>query len=335
MTTALLLLLVVAGIGLVAGHQLVRAPWAASAPRLAVASWHLLGLGSLASVLLVGSASALLVAPPAMTAALGEFLAHCALALRSEATGPHGFVLGVAGMLLALAVTARLLGSLVRESRRARQERRDQLDRLALVGRRLPGAHREDRVLLDDARPAAYCLSGGLAGRGTIVVSSGALALLDDDQVRLVLAHESAHLRQRHHLATQLSVALAHAFGRMWLFRRAAQQVPRLLEMAADDGAMRVESAAAAGDRAAVRRRLAHALVTLAGAQAAPAGALAAGGSAVARVRRLSSPRVRPRPAEVVLLVAGVGVALAELLLVTMAPAVCAAAMPVCAAGLG
>ncbi|WP_454860948.1 M48 family metalloprotease [Promicromonospora soli] len=160
--------------------------------------------------------------------------------------------------------------------------------------------------------------------------------MLDDDQVRLVLAHESAHLRQRHHLASQFSVALAHAFGRVWPFRRAAQQVPRLLEMAADDGAMRVERAAmVAGDRAAVRRRLAHALVTLAGAQAAPAGALGAGGSAVARVRRLSGPRVRPRPPEIVLLVAGAGVALAELLSVAMAPAVCAAAMPVCVAGLG
>ncbi|WP_454852356.1 hypothetical protein [Promicromonospora soli] len=130
--------------------------------------------------------------------------------------------------------------------------------------------------------------------------------------MRLVLGHESAHLRQRHHLAAQFSVALAHAFGRVWLFRRAAQQVPRLLEMAADDGAVRVERATkVAGDRAAVRRRLAHALVTLAGAQAAPAGALGAGGSAVARVRRLSGPRVRPRPPEIVLLVAGAGLALA------------------------
>lgn len=336
MTAALLLLLAVVAIGMVAAQLLVQAPWATSVPRLAVASWHLLGLASLASVLLVGLASTLLVVPPSMVDALGDFLAHCALALRSEATGPHGAALGVAGMLLALAVGTRLLGSLIRESWRARCERLDQLDRLALVGRRLPGVHREDRVLLDDARPAAYCLSGGLAGRGTIVVSSGALALLDDDQARLVLAHESAHLRQRHHLATHLSVALVHAFGRMWLVRRAAQQIPRLLEMAADDGAMRVERAATGTrDRAAVRRRLAHALVTMAGAQAAPAGALAAGGSAVARVRRLSTSRVQPRPVGVALLAVGFGVALAELLFVAISPAVCEAAMPVCAAGLG
>ncbi|GAB2484884.1 M56 family metallopeptidase [Promicromonospora xylanilytica] len=336
MTAALLLLLAVVAIGMVAAQLLVQAPWATSVPRLAVASWHVLGLASLASVLLVGLASTLLLVPLSMVDALGDFLAHCALALRSEATGPHGAALGVAGMLLALAVGTRLLGSFIRESRRARCERLDQLDRLALVGRRLPGVHREDRVLLDDARPAAYCLPGGLAGRGTIVVSSGALDLLDDDQVRLVLAHESAHLRQRHHLATQLSVALAHAFGRMWLFRRAAQQVPLLLEMAADDGAMRVErTTTRTSDRAVVRSRLAHALVTLAGAQAAPVGALAAGGSAVARVRRLSGPQVRLRPAEVVLLVAGVGVALAELLFVAISPAVCATAMPVCVAGLG
>ncbi|WP_125777275.1 M56 family metallopeptidase [Antribacter gilvus] len=336
MTTILLLLLAVVGIGIVCGQLLVRAPWAPSAPRLTVASWHLLGLGSLASVLLAGLASVLLVAPPALVAVLGGFLAHCAVVLRSEATGPHGVVLGVAGMLLALVVTARLLGSLVRESWRARRERHEQLDRLALVGRRLPSRHRDNRILLDDARPAAYCLPGGLIGRGTIVVSSGTLALLDEDQVRLVLAHESAHLHQRHHLAIQLSVALAHAFGRTRSFRRAEQQVPPLLEMAADDGAVRVERpATATNDRAAVRRRLAHALVTLAGAQATPSGALGAGGSAVARVRRLSGPRVRLRLPQTMLLVAGAGLALAELISVVMAPAVCAAAMPVCVAGLG
>ncbi|MFI6428602.1 M56 family metallopeptidase [Promicromonospora sp. NPDC050880] len=341
MTTALLVLLAVVAAGMAVGQLSMRARWATSAPRLAVASWHLLGLGSLASVVLVGLAAALLVAPPTLTAALGEFIEHCARALRSETIGPHRVFLGVAGMLLALAVTARLTGSLVRQSRQTRQERRAQLDLLALVGHRLPGVHREDRMLLDDARPAAYCLPGGPAGRGTIVMSSGMLALLDEGQVRLVLAHERAHLRQRHHLATQLSVALAHTFGRMTPFGLAAQQVPRLLEMAADDGAIRVERAAGRAattvdGQASVRRRLAHALVTLAGAQSvAPAGTLSAAGSAAARVRRLSRPRVRPRPADVVLIASGLGIALAELLFVAASPAMCATAVGACVTGLG
>ena len=64
---------------------------------------------------------------------------------------------------------------------------------------------------------------------------------------------------------------------------------------------------------------------------AAPAGALAAaGGSAVARVRRLSEPALPLGPTRVSLLGAGILIAFAGPLLVASAPALCAAAMEIC-----
>lgn len=333
MTTPLVLFGIAALMGGLAGSRLSRARWTRQAPRLAVALWHALCFGVVSSVVLGGVALALPTLPSVVTGGLSDFLARCAMALRAEFATPPSLLLGAAGLLLALTTIARVAVKGASSSREARRVRRGQLERLAVAGRRLRGDHRETLVLLMDDRPAAYCLPGR-RGRGTIVISSGSVDLLADDQLRLVLAHERAHLRQRHHVAARLSVALCGAFGWVPLFRSAAREVPLLLEMAADDQAMRttgVGNAREAG-RSGARRRLAHALVTLATAQpAAPAGALAAaGGSAVARVRRLSEPPLPLGPTRVSLLGAGILVAFAGPMLVASAPALCAAAMEIC-----
>src|SRR5262249_16901149 len=67
-----------------------------------------------------------------------------------------------------------------------------------------------DLVITEDDAPYAHALPGLLAA-GTVVVSSGLLALLDDDERTSVLAHERSHLRHRHalfELVVQLAVAL-------------------------------------------------------------------------------------------------------------------------------
>jgi Zn-dependent protease with chaperone function len=331
MTTPLALFAAAAVMGALAGIPLSRARWAGHAPRLAVALWHALCFGVVSSVLLGGLSLALPVLPHVITGGLSDFLARCAMALHAEFAAPRSALLGAAGLMLGLATGARLLRSLLVGAHEAKRGRRLQLERLALVGRRLQGAHGERLVLLDDARPAAYCLPGDRRGRATIVVSSGALELLDDHQVRLLLAHERAHLRQRHHLATRLSAALTSSFGWVPVFRLASTQVPLLLEMAADDEAVRLMTRGNVVHMAA-RRRLAHAVVTLASAQTpAPAGAFAAaGGSAVARVQRLSQPTVRLGLTRTTLLAAGVTVTFAGPMLVASAPALCAAAMQIC-----
>lgn len=333
MTTPVLLFANAALLSALAGYPLAGARWTRNAPRLAVALWHALCFGVVSSVVLGGVALALPVLPSVVTGGLSDFLARCAMALRTEFAAPQSLLVGIAGLTVATAIVMRLAWSAATSSRETLRVRRGQVDRLALTGRRLRGDLGEDLVLLVDDRPAAYCLPG--RGRGTIVVSSGSVDLLADDQLRLVLAHERAHLRQRHHVATGLSATLAVALGWVPLFRLAAREVPLLLEMAADDEAMRSVGAGPIRSELVngrARRRLAHALVTLASSPSgSPAGTLAvAGSSAVARVYRLSEP---PRPlgaGRTSLLSVGVLVASAGPLLVASAPAACAAAMEIC-----
>ena len=93
-----------------------------------------------------------------------------------------------------------------------------------------------ETVVLDDPRPAAYCVAGRPAA---IVLTSGALAVLDPLQLGAVLAHERAHLAHGDHLLHTLTQGLAAAFPGVPLFARGAAEVARLTEMSADDTAAR------------------------------------------------------------------------------------------------
>jgi len=157
------------------------------------------------------------------------------------------------------------------------------------------GAGRARTVMLDDPRPAAYCVAGRPAA---IVVTSGALAVLDPPQLSAVLAHESAHLAHGHHALATVTRGLAAAFPGIPLFTRGAAEVARLTEMAADDTAARASG----------RPALVTALIAIAtGAAcsstgipgaAVPAGAMAAAARAVPdRVERLLRPPSHARSA--------------------------------------
>jgi Zn-dependent protease with chaperone function len=130
--------------------------------------------------------------------------------------------------------------------------------------------------IIDGDRPAAYCLPG----RRRIVLTTGALSRLDDGELAAVLAHERAHLSGRHHIVLALAVALQRAFPWAGFFGVAARQIAYLVEIAADDAAV----------RRAPRLTVASALLAVATA-GVPAGALGAGGSAAAqRIQRLINP---------------------------------------------
>jgi Zn-dependent protease with chaperone function len=103
-------------------------------------------------------------------------------------------------------------------------------------------------VVVDDQAPIAYALAG--AG-GRIVVSSAMLRALASDERRVLLAHEVAHLRYRHHLYVAITdvAAAANPF-----LRPVAQAVCRSVERWADEVA-----AAEVGDRRVAARSVAHA----------------------------------------------------------------------------
>ncbi|MBO1269677.1 M56 family metallopeptidase [Arthrobacter cavernae] len=261
----------------VAGPRLLRAAsWADRAPRLAIAAWQALTVTILASVALAGLA--LTFPTVSVSGDLAELLRACVMAIREQYASPGGAAAGATGAVLSLAVLGRTvwcigagLAGMTRE--RARHSRI-----LDIVGH--TDGHR-GVVVLDSDEPAVYCLPGR---RRRTVVTTGALQALDEAQLDAVLAHEHAHLSERHDLVLGLSRALASAFPAVALFRLAAEETARLVELRADDAA-----AARSG-----RLTVAGALLAVASggiAHLSPAVALAAGGSgAAARVRRLIPP---------------------------------------------
>lgn len=255
---------------------LARASWPLRAPRAAMVLWQAI----------------------ALAAVLSAFSAGIAIATRLLMPGPDGrptaSIIGAAGRLgwplwtayiAALALTVlvgvRLVVAVLRvaiANRRRRAHHRMVVD-LVGVGHDAaltqPCSRTRDLRVLEVAEPLAYCLPGV---RSRVVVSEGTLNNLTNDEVAAILTHERAHLRARHDLVLEAFTAVHAAFPRLVRSSNALGAVQLLVELLADDAAV----------RAAGRTPLARALVACASGRA-PSGALAAGGpSTVVRVRRLS-----------------------------------------------
>ena len=72
-----------------------------------------------------------------------------------------------------------------------------------------------------------------------VVVSAGTLAMLSADELAAVLAHERAHLRARHDLVLATFDAVHQAFPHAIRSELPAEQCRLLVEMLADDAAVR------------------------------------------------------------------------------------------------
>lgn len=123
--------------------------------------------------------------------------------------------------------------------------------------------------------------------RARIVISQGALAALTEDQLTAVLAHERAHLDQRHHLLAWAMNSLQSVLGWVPLIAAGATAVAGYAEMAADDEARRASST----------RALAGALLALRGPRKPVAPLLAlhiAEPGTPWRARRLALPPAPP-----------------------------------------
>jgi Zn-dependent protease with chaperone function len=192
-----------------------------------------------------------------------------------------------------------------RRIQRARQGNRKHAEAARMTGRRLPGALGDSgAVVLDSPRPVAYCVPGRPAA---IVLSTGALAVLDPPQLTAVLAHERAHLTGRHHPVITLTRGLGATFPAVPLFTRGPAEVARLAEMCADDVAARHS-----GRPTLVTALLAMGTGTAVPSTDLPVTALAATAYAVAaRVQRLLEPLRRARRARCGLTLIGVTLLLA------------------------
>ena len=314
------LLAVVAITSALGASALPRATWPRRSPAAAILLWQALGLAS--GLAAVGTLIGL--ALPASDGGLVRSVLHAAALLRDGDVFGVAAMFGLSGartahvpgavsaagatpasgsgaswpaMILAVRLTCLAAGlalltllcwvllAVLAAALQARRRQRELLTLLAHGDPKVPGA-----LVVDHPSAAAYCLPGL---RSRIVVSVGTLELLGRRELAAVLAHERAHLRERHDLVLLPFTALRRAFPRSATCTDAHRSVALLVEMLADDRALRGRPA----------RELVSALVRFGTADTcpAPAGALAAGeGEVAARVTRLLKP-VRPLPAVAVL----------------------------------
>src|SRR6266702_1530665 len=293
------LLAVVAIASALGASALPRARWPRRSPAAAILLWQALGLAS--GLAAVGTLIGL--ALPASQGGLVFSVLRAAGQLRDgdgfglarlfglgEADGVPLVLVVVrlaclaAGLVLLASLCWVLLAASI-AALHARRRQRALLTLLAHGDPKVPGA-----LVVDYPSAAAYCLPGL---RSRIVVSVGTLELLGRGELAAVLAHERAHLRERHDLVLLPFTALRRAFPKSATCTAAPRAVALLVEMLADDRALRGRPT----------RELVSALVRFgtAGICPAPAGALAvAEGEVAARVTRLLQPS-RPLPAVAVM----------------------------------
>jgi len=141
------------------------------------------------------------------------------------------------GILIGIAVglTGHLLGHLaatVASVVRSRSRHRTLLDLLTS-----PDPSRPQTLILDAPTPVAYCLPAGFSS--ITVLSRGLLDRLAPPELAAVIAHERAHLTQRHDIVLVAFRAWHSALPWFPIAARAADEVAVLVELLADDGARR------------------------------------------------------------------------------------------------
>ena len=246
---------------------LARSDWPMRAPRAAIVLWQSIAAAAVLSAFSAG-----------LAIASGLFARHpggqpdWSPAAEIGALGWPLWLCSVMVFALTLLIGVRLVASSVivaAETRRRRAHHRMVVDLL--------GDHRHGSGVrvIDVAEPMAYCLPGI---RSRVVLSKGTLSALSHSEVQAILRHERAHLRARHDLVLESFIAVHTAFPRFVRSGSALRAVRLLVELLADDAAVRAVGPAP----------VARALVACAAART-PAGAMAAGGATtVIRVRRLA-----------------------------------------------
>ena len=219
----------------VAGPWMLRraAPALMRVPRLAIGllvagitSWvlALLALGPLLAWILTG--------PALLPSDSAEICQRCLAASNPWTSPSFETVIPVVTLLAlpALMVTFQAVAIAVNTRHRRAATTR--------TARRLKARSTQTRVhgyrvrLADDPNPFALALPRRCGG---IVISTGALELLTHDETEAVLAHEHAHLHQRHHLITAVVQNLTLRLRWVPLLAAAADTLGLYQEIAADD----------------------------------------------------------------------------------------------------
>lgn len=273
MTTGLWLAVYSIALAFCAPSLLGRLARAGLSPRMEVAAW----LTAIATTV-IGWATALVLLGVAALDGLRNS-ASVALCLQIFGIAGGGGLLGLSGStavtICGSAVSVIVLIRTARSAARLKSRSREHAYAVRLVGR--PTA-RPGVVVVDADRPAAYCVSGRPPA---IVVTSAACSSLSSSELAAVLAHEEAHISGHHHQLLIVLRALAAALPRVPMMRLSAPAVGALLEMCADDAAVRRHGV----------NSLIGGIMAMASTRQVPAEGLAAAGTATAaRAVRLTEP---------------------------------------------
>lgn len=210
---------------------LARANWPARAPFAAMVLWQSIALAG--GLSMVGAMLCYGLVP------LGDNLASGLRGLLRIVTGQqsldtlgllHAFALSAAALL-----SAHLVFTLWLSYYRIHRQRRRHRDLLHLLSS--PSNDRPDTLVISHQAPVAYCLPGG--SRSVTVLSEGLLELLSPEELHAVLLHEETHLTQHHHLLLWAFAAWRSALPWLPTSKLAQQAVSSLIEIMADDVALR------------------------------------------------------------------------------------------------
>lgn len=206
--------------------RFARARWPAREPVAALIAWQAIGLSGGLALL---TAELTLVAsdrPGPWREAVLSAVTHL---------GSPGTVAAVAATLFAVSLSW-LGGVLIASFAGAVRARRDHRRLLELLSTPVGSSSQPRFDVIETNARVAYSLPGR---NPHVVLSSAAVAELTDAELHAVLAHERAHLRQRHSVLVQPFIAWQGSLPFLKSPLAARRRVEQLAEMVCDDAARR------------------------------------------------------------------------------------------------
>jgi len=240
LTVALLALLVA---GATIGPRVLGGPTPtfSARPRLGLAIWTASAAVWTLAFLALGPLLTWVFTGPGLPGRVGAVCQRCLTAANPFSARAPLWTTGVpvyTMLLVPLSLTVWLITSATVRHLRSREQLRTHLRGLTAVAhqRRLLGTQ---VWVVPTPDRSVYSLP---TRRARIVISQGALDALSGDQLTAVLAHERAHIEQRHHALLWALHSLRGVLGWVPLIAAAAPAVATYAEMAADDDARRASS---------------------------------------------------------------------------------------------
>ena len=201
-------------------RALPAATWLRRTPGPTLALWQVIGLTGVLAALMTAPAAAIALATPGGTVPT---------AFGTGSPTWLGLVVAAVmsgGMLVMLLRSAHLIGSDLRANRRVQRHAVD------VIASRADGQLR----VVDHPGRSAYCVPGL---RSRVVLTSGTIEALSEDELQAVLAHEHAHANARHDLMLEFFTVLHRTVPRRLRSERALREVHLLIELLADRHAAR------------------------------------------------------------------------------------------------